>query len=261
MFGKNNYICIAGKNKCAIDAIDYVKKRYNKKYNILALPNKSDKGLDSWQKSFRKHCKKKNIKIVNIKNLHGLKNLYFFSLEFETIIKPETFKSSNLYNFHFSLLPKYRGCHTNFYQIYNGEKYSGVTLHKINNGIDTGDIIDKKKFKIKINDTAYDNYFKLMRTSSILFKKNIFNILNSNYKFKKQNLLKGSYFSRDSINYKKILRINMKKPSLKLHNRIRSLIFPPYQIPVVNGVKVKKSVYRNNKIYLIESFNNKFKNR
>ena len=26
-------------------------------------------------------------------------------------------------------------CHTNFFQIYNGKKYSGVTLHKIDNGI------------------------------------------------------------------------------------------------------------------------------
>ena len=48
---------------------------------------------------------------------------------------------------------------------------------------------------------------------------------------------------------------------LKIHNKIRSLIFPPFQIPVVNGIRVKKSLYKKNKIYLIESFSNKFKNR
>ena len=53
----------------------------------------------------------------------------------------------------------------------------------------------------------------------------------------------------------------MKKPTLNLHNKIRSLIFPPYQVPIVNGIKVKKSLYKNKKIYLIESFNNKFKNK
>ena len=63
------------------------------------------------------------------------------------------------------------------------------------------------------------------------------------------------------MNYKKILRFNINKPSFKLHNKIRSLIFPPYQIPVVNGIKVKKSLYKNNKIYLIESFTNKVKNK
>ena len=187
--------------------------------------------------------------------------MIFISLEYEKIIKVNKFKSKELFNFHFSLLPKYRGCHTNFLQVYNGEKYSGVTLHKINNGIDTGDIIDQKKFKIKLNDTAYDNYLMLMKYSLILFKKNINKILKLNYKFKKQNLSKGKYYKRSSVNYKKISRFNIKRPSLKLHNKIRSLIFPPYQIPVVNGMPVKKSLYKNNKIYLIESFSNKFKNR
>ncbi len=251
MFGKNNYICIAGKNKCAIDAIDYVKKRYNKKYNILALPNKSDKGLDSWQKSFRKHCKKKNIKIVNIKNLHGLKNLYFFSLEFETIIKPETFKSSNLYNFHFSLLPKYRGCHTNFYQIMNGEKKSGVSLHIIDKGIDSGNIIDQISYKVNVNDTAYDNYLNLMKKSFMLFKKNINKILNLNYHSKKQNHKRSSYYSRSSVSYKKLIQIKKINNDLTTHNKIRSLIFPPFQLPVYNGKKIKKSIYNNNNIKLI----------
>ena len=185
----------------------------------------------------------------------------FFSLEYEKIIDVDKFKSKKLFNLHFSLLPKYRGCHPNFLQIYNGEKYSGVTLHKINKGIDAGDIIDQKKFKIKLNDTAYDNYFRLMKCSVMLFKKNINNILNSNYALKKQNLSNGKYYKRNSVNYKKILNLNMKKPSLKLHNKIRSLIFPPYQIPVVNGLQVKKSLYKNNKINLIESFSNKFKNK
>ena len=31
----------------------------------------------------------------------------------------------------------------------NGEKETGVTLHKIDAGIDTGDIIDQIKFQIK----------------------------------------------------------------------------------------------------------------
>ena len=121
--------------------------------------------------------------------------------------------------------------------------------------------VGQKRFEIKINDTAYDNYFRLMNCSIQLLKKNIKNILNSNYSLRKQNLSNGNYYKRDSVDYKKILNFNMKKPSLKLHNKIRSLIFPPYQVPLVNGIKVKKSLYKNNKIYLIESFPNKFKNK
>ena len=254
-------ICIAGKNECSINAIKILTKYKISKKDIFILPNTSDNGRDSWQPSLKKFARKNKFKVVTINKLYGINELVLFSLEYEKIIDVDKFKSKKLFNLHFSLLPKYRGCHTNFLQICNGEKYSGVTLHKINKGIDAGDIIDQKKFKIKLNDTAYDNYFRLMKCSVMLFTKNINNILNSNYTLKKQNLSNGKYYKRNSVNYKKILNLNMKKPSLKLHNKIRSLIFPPYQIPVVNGLQVKKSLYKNNKIYLIESFSNKFKNK
>ena len=167
------YICIAGKNECSINAIKILTKYKISKKDIFILPNTSDNGQDSWQPSLKKFARKNKFKVVTINKLYGINDLVFFSLEYEKIIDVDKFKSKKLFNLHFSLLPKYRGCHPNFLQIYNGEKYSGVTLHKINKGIDAGDIIDQKKFKIKLNDTAYDNYFRLMKCSVMLFKKNI----------------------------------------------------------------------------------------
>ena len=253
------YICIGGKNECAVNALKYLLLRKFKKNNILVLPSNTDNGTDSWQPSLKKFAKKNNIKIINLKNLYSLKRLIFFSLEYDKIININNFKSHNLFNFHFSLLPKYRGCHSNFLQIYKGEKFSGVTLHKIDNGIDTGDIIDQIKFRIKINDTALDNYKKLMKFSTILFRKNLNNIINNKYNLRKQILSNGLYFNRKSVNYKNKLNIIMNKSSLKKHNRIRSLIFPVYQLPLVNGVKVLKSVYKNKKIYLTKASDYKIK--
>ena len=43
----DKYICIAGKNQCAVDVVKYLLKKKFKK-NLLILPNKSDKGIDSW---------------------------------------------------------------------------------------------------------------------------------------------------------------------------------------------------------------------
>ena len=106
--------------------------------------------------------------------------------------------------------------------------------------------IYKNQTNIKVRDSmysAYDNYLKLMNCSVQLFKKNLKNILNSNYIEKKQDLSKGKYYKRSSVNYGKINKLNMKKDSLKLHNKIRALIFPPYQIPVVNGIILILAVY------------------
>jgi len=250
MHGKNKTICIAGKNLCAIEALSFVLKTF-KNNKILALPYISDKGNDIWQKSFKKFAIRNNVPIISLKKLYKIENLYLFSLEYEEILKVNHFRSKKLFNFHFSLLPKYRGCHTNFFQLLNGEKNTGVTLHEIDNGIDTGKIIDFVTFPILINTTAYENYIKLLKKSVFLFKKNINRILKDNYPKKKQNLKSGNYFSRKSINYKKLIKFKKITNNIQTHNKIRALIFQPFQLPMIKKKKIKRSIFKNNKIKLL----------
>ena len=244
--------CIAGKNQCSIDALSYLISRNDIDNNSLSVCiNSDDEGNDNWQPSLMKYANDNKILIMSLNDLYKIKNLYFFSLEYEEILKVKKFISKNLFNFHFSLLPKYRGCHTNYYQILNGEKKTGVTLHEIDKGIDTGKIIDALSFKIHINTTAYQNYLNLLDKSVILFKKNINKILNNNFLSKKQNLKKGSYYSRKSVNYEKLINFHKLTHNLKTHNRIRSLIFHPFQLPIYNDKKIIKSIFKNKKIKLI----------
>ena len=249
MYGKNKIICIAGKNQCSIDFLKFTAKKI-KKRNILVLPNKSDKGKLTWQPSLRSYAKRNNFKITNLKSLYKIENLIFISIEFEEIINLKNFKSKELFNFHFSLLPKYRGCHTNFFQLYFGEKNSGVTLHKIDNGIDTGPIISNIKFKININDNALVNYKRLMKSSFLLYKKNFVKIIKNNYKEKKQNNKRSTYFSRSSVNYDKMKHFSIRNMNLKFFHRIKAFIFPPLQLPVVNSKLVKNIRLINKKIVL-----------
>ena len=246
MHGNNKFICIAGKNKCAIDFLKYTSSKIDKK-KILVLPNKSDNGKSGWQPSLREYAKKNKFLITKLNDLYKIKNLIFISIEYENIINTNKFLSTELFNFHFSLLPKFRGCHTNFYQIYFGEKKSGVTLHKIDNGIDTGAIISKIQYKIKINDNALSNYKNLMKYSFLFFKKNFNNIFKKKYTFKEQLHKKSSYFSRKSINYQKMKYFKIKKMNLKKFNQIKAFIFPPFQFPIVNSRIVKKVIYKNKK--------------
>jgi len=89
-----------------------------------------------------------------------------------------------------------------------------------------------------------------MNKSVSLFKKNIDNILSGNYKLKKQDLKKGSYFNRKSVNYKKLTKFKHIDHNLKTHNKIRALIFPPFQLPIYNGKNITKSIFKNKKIKL-----------
>ena len=225
--------CIAGKNQCSINALEYLLKREDiDNENIIVCVNEDDDGNDNWQPSLKKLSNYNDVKIFPLEDLYKIDNLYFFSLEFDKIIKTANFQTDKLFNFHFSLLPKYRGCHTNYLQIRNGEVNTGVSCHLIDDGIDSGDIIEKSMFEININDTAKDNYIKLMEQSA-------------------------TYYSRSHVNYKQET-INFNQEKSKIHNEIRSLIFPPYQYPLINGVKIKKSKLVNDKIILIdESMNEK----
>ena len=56
-------------------------------------------------------------------------------------------------NIHPSLLPKYKGLNTHERAIRNKDKYSGCTVHFVNSRLDSGEIINQKKVRIKKLDT------------------------------------------------------------------------------------------------------------
>lgn len=59
------------------------------------------------------------------------------------ILKPELFEIPTFgsLGIHHGKLPDYRGNKTTFWAIYNGEKTAGVTIQKVNAGLDTGQIV------------------------------------------------------------------------------------------------------------------------
>jgi folate-dependent phosphoribosylglycinamide formyltransferase PurN len=60
-------------------------------------------------------------------------------------------------NCHLGLSPYYRGSGTNFWPLYNGEpEYVGVTIHYLDEGIDSGVIIKQGRPDIVIGDNQHD---------------------------------------------------------------------------------------------------------
>ncbi len=57
------------------------------------------------------------------------------------------------YNVHPGLLPEYRGADPIFQQIRNQEKFAGITIHQLDEGIDTGHIVMKERIPLDITDT------------------------------------------------------------------------------------------------------------
>ena len=89
-----------------------------------------------------------------------------------------------------------------------------------------------------------------MKLAKKIFIKNFKFIIKNKYQLKKQNNKKSTYYSRNTVNYSKLTKINLTKHTIQKYNLIRSLIFPPFQYPVVNGQIVKKILYKKKKIKL-----------
>jgi methionyl-tRNA formyltransferase len=56
-------------------------------------------------------------------------------------------------NFHYGLLPQCQGPQPILWHMLNNDKDAGITLHKVDEGIDTGDIIMQEKITIEENNT------------------------------------------------------------------------------------------------------------
>lgn len=225
-------ICVAGKNNIAIDVCQFVVEHYSCA-NIFAVVNKTDKGNDGWQKSFLKYVQQTpRVQLVTLEDLYNVPNLVFISVEYDCIIKPSLFKTEQLYNVHFSMLPKYKGVYTSVWPILNGDKYSGVTLHKIDRGIDTGDIIAQRRITISRKETSYSLYHKFIKYGTMLVIKYIDKLIRGNVVSFPQESFGSTYYSRRSIDYMN-LQIDLNCTAAQIDKQIRAFYFPAYQIPQV----------------------------
>lgn len=74
----------------------------------------------------------------------------FISVLYDKIVPLDYLRHlKGAFNFHPGILPEYRGAATFSWAIINGEEEVGITLHEIDEGIDSGDIIAIRRFPIE----------------------------------------------------------------------------------------------------------------
>lgn len=83
-------------------------------------------------------------------------------------------------NIHASLLPKYRGSAPMQWALMNGEKETGITLMYMDEGMDTGDIIDTVTYQIKDSDDIGTLHDELSILGSEILKDNFASLISDN---------------------------------------------------------------------------------
>jgi len=132
-------------------------------------------------------------------------------------------------NLHLALAEEYRGCYPTTWAIINGETRTGVTLHYIDEGIDTGDIIAQTEVPIYPQDTGKDLYERCTRAGVALFESELQSILDGTNDRRPQSS------TRRTLSYRRIFPSH-EVTDMYHHgkNYIRALYFPPWPKPYVD---------------------------
>ncbi len=157
----------------------------------------SDKIKDYLKRNSEKlYCFKSKKRGERLSNkLTRIKFDYIFSFRSLCIIRNNVLKKTgiNAINFHPGP-PEYRGIGCVNYALYENTKSYGCTAHVIDKKIDSGKIINVKKFKIDINDTIESvlskTYRLMFRQAMFIIKKIINNKDIINIWIKKNNNIK-----------------------------------------------------------------------
>jgi len=136
---------------------------------------------------------------------------------------------------HASLLPKYAGNAPLVWAIIHGEKKTGVTLFKMDNGVDDGDIIRQIHFFIKNTDSIKEVYSKATEKSKEILKE-VFNNF-ENLTFNAQDKVKIEvYPARNPEDGE----INWNDSSVNIYNFIRAQSLPyPCAFSYIKNKKIK----------------------
>ena len=91
----------------------------------------------------------------NIKELEKFNSRVGLAFGFSHKLSNEIIKhfNQNIFNIHPSFLPKYRGPQPLFWQIKNSEEKIALTIHKVTQDMDGGDIVLQKEIEIGLDNT------------------------------------------------------------------------------------------------------------
>lgn len=98
-------------------------------------------------------------------------------------------------NIHNGMLPRYRGMLPNFWQMYNGEREVGITVHEINEKLDDGRIILQEKVPIESGETLDALIRRTKRLGARVMIRALHALRNDSVDYRENSADAGSYFS------------------------------------------------------------------
>ncbi|MBW9462624.1 bifunctional UDP-4-amino-4-deoxy-L-arabinose formyltransferase/UDP-glucuronic acid oxidase ArnA [Kluyvera sp. EC_51] len=148
-----------------------------------------------------------------------------FSFYYRNLLSDEILNLApkGAFNLHGSLLPKYRGRAPLNWVLVNGEKETGVTLHRMTHRADAGDIVAQQTVAIADSDVALSLHRKLCAASQTLLGDALPKIRSGQTQERAQDDTQATYVGRRTPDDG---RLTWEKPAQELHNLVRAVSDP-----------------------------------
>src|SRR5690554_1497213 len=220
---------------------------YHKVVGVVSTPAKpKGRGRKTVESPISSYARNRNIEPIltpqNLKNPELAKTLSELKADIFVVVAfrilPEMIFSIpplGTINIHASLLPLYRGAAPIQRAIESGEKETGVTIFRIDKGIDTGELILQKKVQIGDQETTPELYMRLSRLGAQALVESINMLQNGTIHPLKQDNSNATTAPKLS---KKEAKIDWSEPNINIFNKIRAFKPFPGTSMVMNGKRI-----------------------
>ena len=147
-------------------------------------------------------------------------------------------------NVHPSLLPRWRGAAPIQRSIEAGDELTGITIMKMNEGLDTGDIIYQEPIPIGDNDSSKDMHDKFITLGIDSLLLSLDSILENNFMLHPQDGNLATYAKKIK---KDEAKINWDDSAKKIHKKVMAFNAWPVAETILSGerIRIHDSEYKN----------------
>lgn len=147
---------------------------------------------------------------------------------YHRLLSPALYRIPSLgaWNVHLADAERYRGAFPSIRALINGDATYSATIHRIDSGIDSGDILAKTEFPIPAGSTGRDLYFLMVEKGEELFRQHWPDLLSG----RAVNMTREQDGSRAETMFRRDLTHRV-EPDPDLVRRVLALTFPPFPPP------------------------------
>jgi methionyl-tRNA formyltransferase len=211
----------------------------------LVISGDEDPGADDWRLSLAKAARNEgyvdgdNLFVLHnphqpeiLERIRAAKADLILSLQWRRILRPALCKlaQNGAVNLHNAPLPLLRGCDPFSWAIHDGLQWMGVTLHQVDQGVDTGPILAQRLWPITEKSTAWQLYLESLSESELLMRDALKDTVSGKLQPHEQASRYASYHPIQQFRFGD-LEVDWNLPSTALSASLRARIFPPFQLP------------------------------